>query len=89
MKIWVVEQQVSCAGEWETDDWGYYSSRKKAELAIRKRLVNYPMEIVNTAYEKRIEDDFGFLMTLPEIKDQWALRYHVDCRELDEELWGG
>ncbi len=86
MKIWIVETLICFGDEWEEGKKGYYSSREKAESAIRKYLADYPEEVINTAYEERTEHDIGFLMTLPETEDRWSSKYSVYCLELDEEF---
>lgn len=86
MKVWVVEQQILFDKKWRHSDWGFYSLREEAESAIIECLENYPEEIINVAYERRIENDLGFLMTVPETEEQRASRYDVFYKELDEKL---
>lgn len=86
MKVWIVEEQICFYGEWETKKYKYYSSREKAELAIRRHLKDYPEETISTAFKQRVENNSGFSILLPETEDLWASWYGVFAQELDEEF---
>lgn len=87
MKIWAVREEVLIDGKWEENNEGYYSSREDAESAIVAYLIGiHSIETIISAYNLRIEDDCGFLMTLPETEWVHSSRYDVSPWELNEKL---
>lgn len=87
MKVWIVEEQICFYGEWETKQYKYFRSRKKAELAIREHLKKvYPEEIINTAFKQRVKNGSEFSILLPKTENLWASWYDVHAQELDEEF---